>query len=61
MSRFLNLINGNKTYIVAAIFSVAYFFLQIDVISEEMFEIILNLDGAAALVALRSALKKLES
>lgn len=61
MQKIINLVDGNKTYISAALIAVVVFLDQADILPLEQTIALLGLIGAGSVVAIRHAISKLES
>lgn len=61
MEKLMNLVDGNKTYITAALVAVVVFLDQSDILPIEQTITLLGLIGAGSVAAIRHAISKLES
>ncbi len=61
MSKFLELLNGNKTYIIAAVSLVVIFLNIVEVITMEQMNTLLALLGTGGLASLRHGQQKAEN
>lgn len=61
MQKIINLVDGNKTYISAALIAVVIFLDQADILPLEQTIALLGLIGAGSVAAIRHAISKLES
>ena len=60
MKKLFELLNGNKTYIVAGLVALGTFARAVNWITEEQFQAIVGFLSAIGLYTIRSAVKKLE-
>lgn len=61
MEKIINLVDGNKTYITAALVAAVVFLDQADILPIEQTIALLGLLGAGSIAAIRHAISKLES
>lgn len=61
MNRILNLVDGNKTYIVAAAVAIVVFLDQAEILPIDQTIALLGLLGAGSIATIRHSIQKLES